>query len=437
MPSPTVASAPSGAPHRFHEIAVITVWAAVIVAGYRLGYALYSADFRVHIGDAPLVGTQDIRVSWRLGGALILAVLAVVFGPALAVRLRWRLLLLAAWASAATWAVALAAGDGWAALTAPLESRYEYPAGLDRAQAATGGFLRTFVDVLPEYPTHVKGHPPGLLLLLSWLEGVGLGGTTVATALVIGVGALVAPAAIVAVRAVADEGAARAAAPFLAFTPAAVWVATSGDALFAGVATCGVALVAVAVVAPAGSAHRAPVAVAAGLVLGVALHLSYGVAPMGLLVAALLAWRRAVLVAVLTAAGVLAVTAAFTAGGFFWPDGLAATRELYFDGVASRRPYADFLVINVAAFFVALGPAALGGLARLRDRRLWVLAGGAIAMVLAAEFSGLSRGETERIWLPFVPWILVGTAALGLSRRWLALQVLLALVVQATVRSPW
>lgn len=434
-PAPARGRFPRG-PHRFAAIAVIAVWAAVIVAGYRLGYHLYSRDFRVHIGDAPLVGSQDVRVSWRLSGAVLLAVGAVAWGPALAVSLRWRALLVASWAAGAAWAVALAAGDGWAALPAPLQARYEYQAGLPRAERAPGGFLHSFVDTLPAYPTHVKGHPPGFLLLLSWLDGVGLGGATVATVLVIAVGALVAPAALVAVRAVADEALARRAAPFLAFTPAAVWVATSGDALFAGVSACGIACVAVAVTSDVGR-PRWVVALVGGLVLGGALHLSYGIAPMALLVAALLVWRRAWLAGVVVAVGVLAVVAAFTAGGFFWPDGLHATRKLYDAGIASRRPYADFLLINLAAFFVALGPAALAGLMRLRDRRVWVLAGAAIATVIAAELSGLSRGETERIWLPFVPWIMVGTVALGGSRRWLVLQVLLGLVVQATVRSPW
>ncbi len=423
------------APVRWHAIAVLTVWAGVIVAGYRLGYALYSQDFRVHIGNAPLVGSQDLRISWRLAAAVLLAAGAVASGPALATRLRWPTLLVASWGGAAAWAAALAAGDGVGALRAPLQGRYEYLAAVDRVGSA-GAFLSSFTDVLSTYPTHVKGHPPGFLLLLAVLDGVGLGGAAVAAALVIGVGALTAPAALVALRALAGERSARAAAPFLVFTPAAVWVATSADAFFAGVAACGIALVALAAVAPSGR-RRDVLAFTAGVVLGGALHLSYGIAPLGLVVVAVLAYRRAVVVALVAGLGVLTVTAASVAAGFWWLDGLSATRELYHAGIATRRPYVDFLVINLAAFFVALGPAALAGLSRLRDRRVWVLAGAAIATVTAAELSGLSRGETERIWLPFVPWILVATAALGGSRRWLALQVMLGLTVQATARSPW
>lgn len=422
------------APVRWPAIAALTLWAALVVAGYRVGYALYSADFRVHIGNAPLVGSQDLRISWRLGGAVALAAGAVVFAPALAARLRWGTLLAATWAAGTAWALALALGDGWTGVTGPLTSRFEYLAAVGRV-GSPHAFLSSFTDVIATYPTHVKGHPPGFLLLLAGADAIGLGGAAVAAALVIGVGALAAPAALVALRAVAGEAVARPAAPFLAFTPAAVWIATSGDALFAGVAACGVAAVVVAACAPAGRGRAA--AVAGGLLLGLALHLSYGVAPLGLLVAGVLAWRRAVLTTALAAAGVLAVTLAFVAGGFWWGDGLAVTRELYHAGIASRRPYGDFLVINLAAFAIALGPAALAGLGRLRDRRVWVLAGGALATVAVAEFSGLSRGETERIWLPFVPWMLVATVALRGSRRWLMLQVLLGLTVQATARSPW
>ncbi len=433
--------APSRALVRPHAIAALLLWALVVVVGYRLGYALNSRDPRVHIGNAPLVGSRDVRISWRLLAAVVLAVGAVTAGPLIAARATWRMLLGASWAAGATWAVALAAGDGWRALTAPLESRYEYLAAVDRI-GSTHAFLSSFTEQLATYPTHVKGHPPGLVLLLARLDDAGLGGSTVATALVIAVGALVAPATLVAVRAVADQRTARLAAPYLAFTPAAVWVATSADAFFAGVTACGIAAVAVAATREPrggrGADRRADAtAVAGGVLLGLALHLSYGAGPLGLLVAAVLIRRRAVRIGILAAAGTAAVFAIFLAAGFWWLGGVQATRVLYDAGVASRRPYADFLLINLAAFAIALGPAAVAGLARLRDRRVWVLSGGALAAVVFADLSGLSRGETERIWLPFVPWVLVATVALRGSRRWLALQVLLGLTVQATARSPW
>jgi methylthioxylose transferase len=49
----------------------------------------------------------------------------------------------------------------------------------------------------------------------------------------------------------------------------------------------------------------------------------------------------------------------------------------------------------------------------------------------------MSKGETERIWLHLVPWLLVATAALQRRRGWLAAQLALALALQLGVRSPW
>jgi hypothetical protein len=223
----------------------------------------------------------------------------------------------------------------------------------------------------------------------------------------------------------------------VAFTPAAVWIATSADALFAGVGATGLALAALALYAD--ETRRAlALGLAAGLVLGAALMLSYGIAPLGALVLVLAIARRAWRPLLAVAAGVASVAAAFAAFGFWWPDGLAATSDLYHGGVAARRPYEAFLLISLAAFALAVGPAAAAGAARLRDRRVWLLVGAALISLAAADLSGLSRGETERIWLIFVPWIGLAAAALVAHRRsWLAAQLALALALQAGVRSPW
>ena len=48
----------------------------------------------------------------------------------------------------------------------------------------------------------------------------------------------------------------------------------------------------------------------------------------------------------------------------------------------------------------------------------------------------MSKAEVERIWLPFVPWILLSCALLpeGWRRRGLVLQLAVALAVQPVVR---
>ncbi|MFP5363170.1 MAG: hypothetical protein ACLGI5_10630 [Thermoleophilia bacterium] len=412
-------------------------WALLVVAGHLLGEALAARDPLVHIGAAPLVGSFDLRLSARVLPALALGAAAVAWAPALAVRLRWRALLAASWLAAAGWAVALAATDGWDAIAAPLATKYEQLTAVPLV-GSPAGFLASFTEQLPGYATHVQGHPPGGVLVLWALDGLGLAGPGWAAALAISCAAITAPAVLVAVRALASEARARAVAPFVAFTPAAVWMATSLDGLYAGVCACGVALFALACASPCRDRRRAALlALAAGLVLGAALMLSYGVATLGAVVLAIAVGRRRPAAVASAAGGVLLVLGAFAALRFNWLDGLQATREQYLAGVSRRRPYAEFLVVSLAAFALAAGPAVAAGLAQLRDRGARLLAGGAAAAVVAADLSGMSKGETERIWLLFVPWVLVATAALPRARGWLAAQVALALALQLAVRSPW
>ena len=60
--------------------------------------------------------------------------------------------------------------------------------------------------------------------------------------------------------------------------------------------------------------------------------------------------------------------------------------------------------------------------------------------LVQSALSGLSKGEIERIWLPFAPWILVAGASLdgdrATARPWLALQAAACLVLQFTIRGP-
>jgi methylthioxylose transferase len=67
------------------------------------------------------------------------------------------------------------------------------------------------------------------------------------------------------------------------------------------------------------------------------------------------------------------------------------------------------------------------------------LAGSAVAIVVIANLSQMSRAEVERIWLPFVPWLLISCALLPERwRRWgLAGQVITALVVQHLLWTDW
>jgi methylthioxylose transferase len=59
--------------------------------------------------------------------------------------------------------------------------------------------------------------------------------------------------------------------------------------------------------------------------------------------------------------------------------------------------------------------------------------------VLLADLSRMSKGEVERIWLPFVPWLLLSTALL--PERWrragLALQLATAVLLEVLLFTSW
>jgi len=156
------------------------------------------------------------------------------------------------------------------------------------------------------------------------------------------------------------------------------------------------------------------------------------------------AWRRGRLRVLGLACVPVAATVGLAAlGGFWWFDGLAATREAYALSLARVRPYHYFVVANLAAAAIAVGPAVWVGLTRLRRGEGWMLAAGALVAILLADLSGLSKAEVERIWLPFLPWLVVGAAAAfaeashSARRGWLGAQLAWALLVQALVVSPW
>jgi hypothetical protein len=272
-----------------------------------------------------------------------------------------------------------------------------------------------------------------MVLLLWAMDRLGLRGAGPAAVLVLVAGALAAVAALVALRELAGEASARRAAPFVALAPAAVFAATSPDALFAGVSAWGVALVVLAT----GRRGRRCVALAAtgGLLLGATLFLSYGLALLLGVPAAVCAHRRRLDVAAV--AGVV-VGAVVFATGFWWLDGLGAARAAYAHGVSGLRPYWYFLLSDLAVFAVLVGPATATALSRLRDRRVWLVVGAVLAVVAVADVSGLSKGEVERIWLPFAPWVALSCCALsGRARPWLAANLGTGLALQLLLRSPW
>ena len=422
---------------RWATAGVLAVWAALVAVALVWG-AAGGAGRGSRVGAAPFMGRWREDPTWRVLPAVGIALLAVGLWPGTIARLRWRQVVAGSGVLAVVWAVALNFTDGPRALTAPLETPFEYLRWVPSV-GSPGEFLRTFVDRLPREPTHVKSHPPGMVLVLWGLDHLGLGGSGPAAVLILAAVGAAVVAVLVALRDVAGEGAARRAAPFVALLPAAVWMATSPDAFFLGVTACGVAAVVTATSRAGPRSHRW--AGVGGLLLGAGLFLSYGMAALLAVPAAVVAARRRWVVLLPAAAAITLVVAVFAAAGFWWPEGLAATHERHTGGVVVRRADGYFLLANLAVLAVAVGPAVAVGLSRVWNDRRFLLCGAALVTLLVIDVSGLSEGEVERIWLPFVPWVATAASALGSSegsqRGWLALQVATGVVLQLVLRSPW
>ena len=384
--------------------------------------------------------------------ALAVAVGVVRYGPGLAARLPWSRLLPAAVVAAGGWILSLALVDGWRrGVAGRLTTRHEYLSEVGAVRdvpAFLRGFTDRILDFQPDsWATHVAGHPPGALLVFAGLDRIGLGGGAWAAMACVLAGASVAASVPWTVRILGDDAGARAAVPFAVLLPGAVWLGVSADALFAGAAAAGVALLATGLARP-----RIAPAVAGGALLAFCCYLSYGLVLMLPLVLALVLATRRVRPLGWAVAGGAGVVAAFTLAGFWWLDGYHLTVRRYYQGLASARPYAYWVWGNLALLVLSAGPAAAVILRRavpaaLRHRaRPWtaprpvvLLPLAALAAIAAADLSGLSKAEVERIWLPFAVWLPAGAALLPAPthRWWLAAQTATALVVNHLLLTTW
>jgi len=427
-----------------HRSDLIAAAAGVFLFAFALGVG-WAFDLRLAgspdfpdapatFGEWPILGEWKPHIGPGTPVAVVLAIAAVTWGPALAARLRWRAALGSAYAFSVAWTFALATVDGWdQGVAGRLTTRDEYLSavpGITDIPAMLRSFTDRILDFQPDsWITHVAGHPPGPTLVFVWLDRVGLGGTWSAIGCVL-VGALVAVAVPVTLRVLGDPAMARAALPFVALFPGAVWLGVSADGLFAGVTATGVALLAI-------GARRPAAAVAGGVLLGFGVFLSYGLVLMSSIALAVALATRSWRTLGLGVAGALSVTAAFALSGFWWLDGYGLVVERYYQGIANDRPYAYWVWANLACLVVVVGPAAVAGLRRFRELSQVVRAAG--LAVVTATVSGLSKSEVERIWLPFAVWLVAAAALLPARshRWWLAGQAATALLVNHVLLTNW
>ncbi len=444
---PARAAGSRSQPDRFTTGRLATVigvagWAGLVLAARLVGLWAVRRDARAALPFPPLAARYDPRWNARALIPLALALLFLAVAPAAARSLRWRTLLVMAFAAGLAWALALAQVDGRVGLTG--DGNY-----LDVVQLVhgPGTFLSAFVDRIGTYTQHVRAHPPGMVLLLWAMGRLGLGGSLAEGLMVTVAGCAAIPAVMVAAREVAGEDRARAAAPFLALAPAAIWIATSADALYAGVGAWAVALM---ILGTGRNGLRSDLlALGGGLLFGTGLFLTYGLVPLAIVPLTIAVARGRARPLLLAGAAAAGVAVPFALAGFWWLDGLRATIIQYHKSAASFRPQGAFWLVNLGAFAIALGPAIGPLLARLRDRPSWLLVAAALGAVALADATGLSKAEVERIWLPFAPWILLAAASLRMpqlgqgaegsspSLRWLlGLQLATALAIQLTVFGP-
>ncbi|MGZ8648054.1 MAG: hypothetical protein ACXW08_05415 [Solirubrobacteraceae bacterium] len=405
--------------------------AAAAVAAVTVAVGLYvrrATDTPLGVPYPPALGDWSPQADPLLFVAIACFAAAVALAP--------RLLPVPVWAFAAATLgltlvlrLALAAvsegTEGWSAVFDParsFEAKNEYLPALGALDYGAGFFLDRFAELVPSFPVHAAGHPPGLLLTLHVLGIDSAGGMA---ALCIGVGALSGPLAYALGRQVLDEHGARVAALLLAFAPGALlFGATSADAVFL---TLGL------LAAWPLAARSWPARAAGALLLAVGSFFAWSLLAVGAWAAIVTlrreGWRTALALAALCGVVLVAFHALVHAATGFDPIGtIRSTEEVYRAGIATLRPYWYWLFGSPVAFLLVLGiPIAWLGLRALAAGRTLAMA--IVAVIAVAAVLGFTKAETERIWLFLAPLVCLAAAEAGAPLR----PVLAALAAQALV----
>jgi methylthioxylose transferase len=391
----------------------------------------------------PLHATWDPQIGPQALPAVAIGLLLWLALPRVAARASWRTLLLTAYAGTWLWTMSLALTVGREGLASVFERRQEYVYDAQHVTSVST-MLHTFIDRIPldsphHWYVHVAGHPPGALLYFVGLDRLGVTDPFWIGVVCVTIASSAVVAVLVTLRTLGSIARARAAMPWIVLAPSAVWMGVNGDAVFTAVAAWGLALLAVAAVH-----RRAAPAIAAGLLLGLCVYLSYGLVLLGILALAVLLVARSWRPLPWALGGSAVVVALFTGAGFSWWEAYPVLRERYYAGIASERHYWYWVWGDVAAWTFTAGLvvwAAFPYAARALRRGDVIarLAAAALLTILVATVSGMSKAETERIFLPFTIWIVALPALL--PSRWhrplLLSQVVLALGAQLLLVTRW
>jgi methylthioxylose transferase len=425
----------------------LLVWLLLVAAG--LGAAALAVRSGARLGTAapPFTGSWRrpalVPASLLAPGVAAATLAAVVAGWHR--RLRWGLLPLAGYAITLAWALALALVDGGNGLAGPVSAPREYLADVPAVDGDPRRFLATFVQHGPALSVAGREHPPLPVLLLWAAERAGVHRPVALGLLLTAVGAAVTPLLLVAVRSLCGEASARNLAPVAALAPYALWTAVSMDAVTAAL---GAGMVAAGVVASE-RGRPGPVrlvwASVCGLLLGTAALFSYAVVWLAVCVICVYFVRRRPLLNVASGVCALLPLAALQALGFGWTDGLRMARRELATRVDAERSALVWGGLTLVVLLIAAGPALVAAARKVRLTPGWPFLVGAGLGVAYAILAGLSRGEAERSWLPFFPWLLVaavapehrGEEAAPTPVLLVATGAVAAIVLQAVLRSPW
>lgn len=430
------------------RISRIVIWGAAALAVAVVALGLIARWRGISYGTAtePFVAGWDPEVdplgavAALLGGATL-----VVLGPLL-LRVRWHPVVVAAalyflgLVAALTVNLARDGLMGWTHifdLEGGLSQSHainEYLPGLPGLDHGVRNYLDRFAEVVTSQSVNVAGHPPGPLLLASWVGATTPSGLA---ALVVGIGAFVVPLAYrLAWTLHGDEHVGRLAGLLCAASPLTLlFGVTSFDfafAAFGALAACGLV------------AERWRWRTFGLLAFAWASLMSWALLAIGAWAVLVVwwrdGWRPALVLGALAGLAVAALQGALAARYGYDPIGtLRATEQVYRDSLAQVRPYWFWVVGSPVAWAVMLGPvivaAALRGAVAARDAAAIAI----VAIVMIAAVGGFTKAETERIWLSFVPLACVAAAPYlrAAPRLAVASLVVQALVVQLLMNTVW
>lgn len=415
-------------------------WLLLGVTGIALTILAREVGMRVGVPGAPFTGEYrfKVEVGTVLAPAVAVAVLAAT-RAGLFERLGWRRLLLLSWLAALAWALALAVVDGGNGLAFPIANPDEYLRDVPAVGDDPVGYVRDFVREAPGYSVATRNHPPAPVLLLWLLGKLGVTRPSLIGLVVTALGCLHVPAVAVAVRSLCGEVATRRLLPVLVLAPYAVWVAVSMDGVTAALTALFVALGVVA-----SEPGRTPRwAISSSVALGIASLFSYSVGWLAAIPLVVCFLRRRATTIAFIGTGALVPLALARIVGFDWPAGLTVAQADWSVRIGPHRSWLLWAVLDLVVLVIACGPHVVTAARRIRRTPGWPFLIGAGIGVGFAIGSGLARGEVERSWLPFFPWLLVpvtgddeGEPARP-SLLLLALGAAAAVVLESVLRSAW